>query len=225
MKKAADEQKERQELIKEQKKQSSNMSSNVEKVVDFLEKLIKNQNVPKALQEDLEWVIKTINSNQLYKGKFDEFKFDHDKEEIKAWINMISLSSSLINNSKESNKLNVFSNHSSNALEQKPSYSDSGILKNLEHEFSRKRQKKNNTQEEGEEFFEIIEENDTTVYESVFEKVDEIQFDSFAFVQIVNDKSFQFLMYRFFKDNDLFSPFRISIRKLCNFSGIIQKGN
>jgi len=52
MKKVVDDKKARQEAIKQQKKSSSAMSSYVERVIDFLEKNIKNPEIPKTLQED-----------------------------------------------------------------------------------------------------------------------------------------------------------------------------
>jgi len=53
MKKVVDEKRARQNQIKEQKKQSSTMSSYVERVIDFLEKHTVNPEVPKHLQEDI----------------------------------------------------------------------------------------------------------------------------------------------------------------------------
>ena len=49
MKKVVDEKRERQEAIKQQKKQSQTMSSYVERVIDFLEKHTVNPEVPKHL--------------------------------------------------------------------------------------------------------------------------------------------------------------------------------
>lgn len=53
MKKVVDEKRARQNEIKQQKKESSTMSSYVERVIDFLEKHTVNPEVPKHLQEDI----------------------------------------------------------------------------------------------------------------------------------------------------------------------------
>lgn len=53
MKKVVDEKRARQNEIKQQKKESSTMSSYVERVIDFLEKHTINPEVPKHLQEDI----------------------------------------------------------------------------------------------------------------------------------------------------------------------------
>jgi len=68
MKKVVDEKRERQEAIKAQKKQSSTMSSYVERVLDFLEKHTANPEIPKTLQEDIQWAIDIISANKLYAG-------------------------------------------------------------------------------------------------------------------------------------------------------------
>lgn len=50
------------------------MSSYVERVIDFLEKHTVNPEVPKHLQEDIQWAIDIISSNKLYAGSFEGFK-------------------------------------------------------------------------------------------------------------------------------------------------------
>lgn len=74
LKKVADAKKARQEMIKEQKRQGSQMASHVERVLDYMEKLITNPDIPKELQEDLQWAVDTISSNKLYKGGMEGFK-------------------------------------------------------------------------------------------------------------------------------------------------------
>lgn len=101
MKKVADERKERQEMIREQKKQGSQMCSYVERVIDLLEKLSKNQDIPKEIKEDIEWAIETISSNKLYKGELTK-KLNPNRIDIKAWTNMIKLSPTLIINQSDS---------------------------------------------------------------------------------------------------------------------------
>ena len=100
MKKVADERKERQEMIREQKKQGSQMWSYVERVIDLLEKLSKNQDIPKEIKEDIEWAIETISSNRLYKGELAK-KLNANRIDIKAWTNMIKLAPSLIINQSD----------------------------------------------------------------------------------------------------------------------------
>jgi len=90
MKKVVDEKRARQNEIKEQKKQSSTMSSYVERVIDFLEKHTVNPEVPKHLQEDIQWAIDIISSNKLYAGSFEGFRLQEDRAEVKAWTDLIS---------------------------------------------------------------------------------------------------------------------------------------
>ena len=68
------------------------------------------------------------------------------------------------------------------------------------------------TQEEWDEFFELIGENDASLYDSVTEKLDETQFDSFSFFQVINEKSFQFLMYKFLSLYNIISPFQLPLK-------------
>mmetsp|Transcript_39713 Transcript_39713/g.60860 ORF Transcript_39713/g.60860 Transcript_39713/m.60860 type:complete len:189 (+) Transcript_39713:1157-1723(+) len=53
MKRVADANKIKQENIKQQKKQSSQMASYVERVIDFLERQTNNSDIPKMLVEDI----------------------------------------------------------------------------------------------------------------------------------------------------------------------------
>ena len=78
-------------MIKEQKRQGSQMASYVEKVLDFLEKLTKSSEVPKTLQEDVQWAYDIISANKLYAGSFEGFKLSEERPEIKAWTDMIAL--------------------------------------------------------------------------------------------------------------------------------------
>lgn len=65
------------------------MASNVERVIDYLEKVYEHPSTPKALKEDVEWAIDMVSSNKLYKGDLDGFKLQTDKPEVKVWIDMI----------------------------------------------------------------------------------------------------------------------------------------
>lgn len=60
MKKIQDAKRERQELIKKQKKESESVPCYIERVLDFLEKHSTNSSVPKQLQEDLQWAYELI---------------------------------------------------------------------------------------------------------------------------------------------------------------------
>ena len=238
MKRAADEQKERQEMIREQKKQVSNMPSNIERITDFLERLTKNQNVPKALIEDIKWAIKTLSSNKLFKSKMGGFKVSKDREDAKAWHNLINLPSSLIINKNEGGYIDAFT--TDNNYAKGINRNDSNLLKRsntpvglnkyegssdkLMKKQTRNHQKNQNSQEEIHPFFDIIEETDTRIYENVLKKFDETQFDSFEFSQIMGEKSFQFLMYEIFSIYNIMTPFNIPIRKLCDFAGKMQRG-
>ena len=77
------------------------MCSYVERVIDLLEKLSKNQDIPKEIKEDIEWAIETISSNKLYKGELTK-KLNPNRIDIKAWTNMIKLSPTLIINQSDS---------------------------------------------------------------------------------------------------------------------------
>ena len=67
------------------------MASHIEKIIDFLEKLLENNDMPKMLLEDIEWTIEVISANKLYSGSLDNIKFNKERPEIKAWIDKINL--------------------------------------------------------------------------------------------------------------------------------------
>lgn len=73
------------------------MSSYVEKVLDFLEKHTVNPDVPKHLQEDIQWAIDIISANKLYAGSFEGFRLSEDRIEVKAWTDMIELKNLSVN--------------------------------------------------------------------------------------------------------------------------------
>lgn len=106
MKKVVDDKKARQEAIKLQKKSSSAMSSYVERVLDFLEKNMKNPEIPKTLQEDFQWATDIISANKLYQGSFDGFKLQEMREEVRAWTDLINLKNIPVNK-KEQERLKI----------------------------------------------------------------------------------------------------------------------
>ena len=67
------------------------MASYVERVLDFFEKLVQNNDTPKHLKEDIQWAIDVISANKLYVGGLEGFKLSEDKPEVKAWTDLISL--------------------------------------------------------------------------------------------------------------------------------------
>jgi hypothetical protein len=67
------------------------MSSYVERVIDFLEKHQVNPEVPKHLQEDINWAIDIISQNKLYAGNFEGFKLSEERPEVKAWTDLIAM--------------------------------------------------------------------------------------------------------------------------------------
>lgn len=67
------------------------MASYVEKVLDLFEKLAVNPDIPKHLQEDINWAIDVISANKLYVGSFEGFKLSEDRPEIKAWVDYIGM--------------------------------------------------------------------------------------------------------------------------------------
>lgn len=73
------------------------MASYVERVLDFLERLYKNSDIEKTLREDVEWAIEMISENKLYNGGFEGFKLQEEKQEIKAWKDLITLKSIPVN--------------------------------------------------------------------------------------------------------------------------------
>jgi hypothetical protein len=62
------------------------MASHVERLIDFLERCMTNQDLPKVLLEDIEWAIETISANKLYAGNLDNINFNKERAEIKSWI-------------------------------------------------------------------------------------------------------------------------------------------
>jgi hypothetical protein len=91
LKRVADEKREQKEMIKEQKRQGSQMASYVERVLDFFERITKNEEIEKTLREDVEWAIDVISANKLYQGGFMGFKLQEDKQEVKAWTDIINM--------------------------------------------------------------------------------------------------------------------------------------
>ena len=85
------------------------MSSYVERVIDFLEKHTVNPEIPKHLQEDIQWAIDIISSNKLYAGGFDGFKLSEDRPEVKAWTDLIGLKNITVCK-KELERLKQFDN-------------------------------------------------------------------------------------------------------------------
>ena len=107
MKKIQDIKREREELIKQQKKESESMPCYIERVLDFLEKQKVNAQVPKQLQEDLVWAYELISGNRLYSANIEDFKLQDERPEIKAWTNLISLKN-IPENKKEVERLAAF---------------------------------------------------------------------------------------------------------------------
>lgn len=44
------------------------MESHIERLINYLDKLLENQNLPKMLHEDIEWAVEVISENKLYSG-------------------------------------------------------------------------------------------------------------------------------------------------------------
>jgi hypothetical protein len=112
------------EEIKQKKKQGSQMASYVERIIDFLEKQMTNEDIPKGLQEDIEWAAGVISTNKLYKGSLSDIKFDRKRPEIKAWLDMVDMSSVPVNIEE---------------MKHRKEYED---LHNLEHQRKSKRTEK-----------------------------------------------------------------------------------
>lgn len=85
------------EEIKQKKKQGSQMASYVERIIDFFEKQVANEDLPKTLREDLEWAAGVISANKLYQGNLSNINFDERRPEIKAWLEMISMKQMPVN--------------------------------------------------------------------------------------------------------------------------------
>jgi hypothetical protein len=67
------------------------MASYVERIIDFLEKLLENDAYPKIMLEDIEWAIEVISANKLKAGNMNIFKLDELRPEIRAWLQLISM--------------------------------------------------------------------------------------------------------------------------------------
>jgi hypothetical protein len=67
------------------------MASYVERVLDFLERLSKNEEIDKILREDVEWAVDVISANKLYQGGLDGFKIQEDRPEVKTWTEIINM--------------------------------------------------------------------------------------------------------------------------------------
>lgn len=91
IKRVADEKRAQKEFIKEQKRQGSQMASYVERVLDFLERLSKNEEIDKILREDVEWAVEVISANKLYQGGLEGFNMHDVRPEIRAWTDLISM--------------------------------------------------------------------------------------------------------------------------------------
>lgn len=83
------------------------MSSYVERVLDFLEKHTVDPQIPKHLQEDIQWAIDIISANKLYAGSMQGFRLQEDKPEVKAWTDLINLKN-IPQNKKETERLKQF---------------------------------------------------------------------------------------------------------------------
>lgn len=104
MKKQADKKRAYLEMIKQKKKQSSGMSSYIERVLEFLEKQLNNKDFKPQLLEDIEWAIDIIGKNKMNTGSGKLEDFDEKRPEIKAWVDRIRLRA-LPRNIEESNRL------------------------------------------------------------------------------------------------------------------------
>ena len=69
------------------------MSSYVERVIDFLERISQNGDVPKMLAEDIQWAVDVISANKLYTGNMASINFNNERSEIRHWIDEISMKS------------------------------------------------------------------------------------------------------------------------------------
>ena len=52
------------------------MASYVERIIDFLDRQMLNEDYPKTLHEDIEWAIEVISANKLYQGSLGAVKLD-----------------------------------------------------------------------------------------------------------------------------------------------------
>lgn len=110
MKRQSDEIKAKKEAIKNQKKQSSNMASHVERIIDFLERQAVNPEIPKMLMEDIEWAIEVISANKLYTGSMSMINFNRQRPEIEAWLDQIDLKN-IPKNINEMERLREYEEH------------------------------------------------------------------------------------------------------------------
>ena len=60
------------------------MTTNVERLIEFLELLMENTKLPAMLIEDIEWAIEVISKNKLYTGGLDNAKYNTERSEIQA---------------------------------------------------------------------------------------------------------------------------------------------
>jgi hypothetical protein len=67
------------------------MESHIERLINYLDKLLENQNLPKMLHEDIEWAVEVISENKLYSGQLGVNKYNKGREEIAAWLDKINL--------------------------------------------------------------------------------------------------------------------------------------
>jgi hypothetical protein len=52
------------------------MASYVERVIDFMERMTNNPDLPKMLIEDIQWAIDVISANKLYTGNMASMDFN-----------------------------------------------------------------------------------------------------------------------------------------------------
>jgi len=67
------------------------MESHIERLINFLDKLLENDRLPKMLLEDVEWAIEVISENKLYSGSLGGIQYNESREEIAAWLDKINL--------------------------------------------------------------------------------------------------------------------------------------
>lgn len=72
------------------------MASYVERVLEYMERNVINMELPKTLQEDLQWAIDIITANKLYTGN-QGLKLQEDRPEVKAWVDLIAMKAIPIN--------------------------------------------------------------------------------------------------------------------------------
>ena len=67
------------------------MASYVERIIDFLDRQVLNEDYPKNVLEDIEWAIEVISANRLSQGNLGGIKLDDQRPEIRAWTDMIKM--------------------------------------------------------------------------------------------------------------------------------------